>query len=165
MAKSGESEKRMLVCPGKIFRNEAVDMTHEAQFYQFDGFAVGPTGTVTLAHLKGTFTRFIANISGRILKYVFVRVFSIHGAFGRDRCMVWKRLEKKDNGSRWLGGDAASNVLKNAGLDPEKSKVSLLVWHSRHMMVKYGIRIVRLFTPGDIRYNYAFLKINSYESR
>ena len=37
MAKTGATEMRM-INPGKVFRNEATDMTHEAQFYQLDGF-------------------------------------------------------------------------------------------------------------------------------
>jgi phenylalanyl-tRNA synthetase alpha chain len=31
-----------IIVPGKVFRNEATDMTHEAQFYQNEGFASGP---------------------------------------------------------------------------------------------------------------------------
>ena len=53
MAKAGETEKRM-INPGKVFRNESTDQFHEAQFFQYDGFAAGPG--VTLATLKGTFT-------------------------------------------------------------------------------------------------------------
>jgi phenylalanyl-tRNA synthetase alpha subunit len=37
---------------GQSFRNEATDMTHEAEFFQIEGLAVGED--VTLAHLKGT---------------------------------------------------------------------------------------------------------------
>src|SRR5487761_2653900 len=63
MAKDGRMQARM-INPGKVFRNEATDATHEAQFYQLDGFAVGPISTVTLAHLKGTLERFYREYLG-----------------------------------------------------------------------------------------------------
>src|ERR1700722_20081473 len=63
MAQEGITELRM-INPGKVFRNEATDATHEAQFYQLDGFAVGPVGTVTLAHLKGVWTQFYREYIG-----------------------------------------------------------------------------------------------------
>jgi phenylalanyl-tRNA synthetase alpha chain len=49
-----------VIVPGKVFRNEATDATHEAQFHQFEGFYVDKG--VTIGHLKGTleyfFTKF-----------------------------------------------------------------------------------------------------------
>ena len=45
-----------IVVPGKVFRNEATDATHEAQFYQNEGLVVGKD--ITLAHLKGTLEQF-----------------------------------------------------------------------------------------------------------
>src|SRR5665213_145389 len=54
-----EAQKKMgveppyrVIVPGKVFRNEATDMTHEAEFFQIEGLAVGED--VTLANLKGT---------------------------------------------------------------------------------------------------------------
>ncbi|MEK7115566.1 MAG: phenylalanine--tRNA ligase subunit alpha [Patescibacteria group bacterium] len=157
MAKSGESEKRML-CPGKIFRNEATDMTHEAQFYQFDGFAVGPTGTVTLAHLKGTFTRFYREYFGPNTKVRFRPSFF---GFTEPSVEIDVWFETSGKKGQWLemagAGMLHPNVLKNAGLDPEKIQgFAFGLGLERHMMVKYGIPDVRLFHSGDIRFNYAF---------
>ena len=45
-----------IIVPGKVFRNEATDATHEAQFYQIEGLAVAED--VSLAHLKGTLATF-----------------------------------------------------------------------------------------------------------
>src|SRR3989344_6062763 len=70
MAREGLTEMRM-ISPGKVFRNEATDATHEAQFFQYDGFAVGPPGTVTLAHLKGTWLRFYRQYIGSDVKIRF----------------------------------------------------------------------------------------------
>jgi phenylalanyl-tRNA synthetase alpha chain len=42
--------------PGKVFRNEATDMTHEAEFFQIEGLVVEKDAS--LATLKGTLTKF-----------------------------------------------------------------------------------------------------------
>ena len=40
-----------VVVPGKVFRNEAVDATHEAQFHQLEALVVGER--ITMADLRG----------------------------------------------------------------------------------------------------------------
>ena len=48
------------VAMGKVFRNEATDMTHEAEFSQVDGFAIGED--ISLANLRGMLTRFFGEL-------------------------------------------------------------------------------------------------------
>jgi phenylalanyl-tRNA synthetase alpha chain len=66
-AKKSEMDKKLsplaIVVPGKVFRNEATDATHEAQFYQVEGLLVGQG--VTLAHLKGTLETFFTKLFGK----------------------------------------------------------------------------------------------------
>src|SRR3990167_8423865 len=59
----GEYENDMLaiIVPGKAFRNEATDATHEAQFHQVEGLLIGKD--ISLAHLKG------------VLKHLFTELF------------------------------------------------------------------------------------------
>ncbi|HEY4473534.1 MAG TPA: phenylalanine--tRNA ligase subunit alpha [Candidatus Paceibacterota bacterium] len=154
MAKSGETEKRM-INPGKVFRNEATDATHEAQFYQLDGFAVGAPGEVTLANLKGTFERFYREYLGSDAKVRFRPSFF---PFTEPSVEVDAWFEPKQ---AWLemcgGGMLHPNVLKNAGLDPEKVQgFAFGGGLERLLMVKYGISDVRLFHSGDIRFVYGF---------
>ncbi|MDO8481763.1 MAG: phenylalanine--tRNA ligase subunit alpha [bacterium] len=157
LAKSGKTGMRV-INPGKVFRNEATDMTHEAQFYQLDGFAVGPIGLVTLAHLKGTLERFYREYLGESVKIRFRPSF-----FGFTEPSVeidvWFTPPGKE--PRWLEMSGAGmfhpNVLKNAGLDP--SKVQGFAFGGgleRLLMVKYGIPDVRLFHSGDVRFIYGF---------
>jgi phenylalanyl-tRNA synthetase alpha chain len=157
MAQSGTTEMRF-INPGKVFRNEATDATHEAQFYQLDGFAVGPTGSVTLAHLKGVFDTFYREYFGPNTKVRFRPSF-----FGFTEPSVeidvWFQPAGKEG--KWLetagAGMLHPNVLKNAGLDPEKVQgFAFGGGLERLLMVKYGIPDVRLFHSGDIRFNYAF---------
>jgi phenylalanyl-tRNA synthetase alpha chain len=157
LAKSGGTELRV-INPGKVFRNEATDMTHEAQFYQLDGFAVGPAGTVTLAHLKGTLTNFYRQYLGEDAQIRFRPSF-----FGFTEPSVeidvWFTPPGKEG--RWLevmgAGMFHPNVIKNAGLDPEKvAGFAFGGGLERLLMIKYGIPDVRLFHSGDVRFVYGF---------
>ncbi|MFA6503231.1 MAG: phenylalanine--tRNA ligase subunit alpha [Candidatus Paceibacterota bacterium] len=157
MAKTGATEMRM-INPGKVFRNEATDMTHEAQFYQLDGFAVGPAGSVTLAHLKGTFDAFYREYFGPNTKVRFRPSFF---GFTEPSVEIDVWFEPAGKEGKWLetagAGMLHPNVLRNAGLDPEKVQgFAFGGGLERLLMVKYGIPDVRLFHSGDIRFNYAF---------
>jgi len=157
LAKEGGTTMRM-INPGKAFRNEATDATHEAQFYQLDGFAVGPTGAVTLAHLKGTLEHFYREFLGESAKVRFRPSFF---PFTEPSVEVDAWFEPEGKEGKWLemcgAGMLHPEVLKNAGLDP--AKVQGFAWGGgieRLLMVKYGIPDVRLFHSGDIRFVYGF---------
>ncbi len=157
MAKDGRTEARM-INPGKVFRNEATDATHEAQFYQLDGFAVGPAGTVTLAHLKGTLERFYREYLGPQSRVRFRPSFF---GFTEPSVEVDAWFEAPGKEGRWLEVNGAGmlhpNVIHNAGLDP--AKVAGFAFGGgleRILMIKYGIPEVRLFHAGDIRFVYGF---------
>lgn len=157
MAKTGVNEMRC-INPGKVFRNEATDMTHEAQFYQLDGFAVGPTGSITLAHLKGTFDTFYREYFGPNTKVRFRPSFF---GFTEPSVEIDVWFETPGKKGQWLetagAGMLHPNVLKNAGLDPEKVQgFAFGGGLERLLMVKYGIPDVRLFHSGDIRFVYGF---------
>lgn len=157
LAKEGGTRMRM-VNPGKVFRNEATDATHEAQFYQYDGFAVGPTGEITLAHLKGIFEHFYRAYLGPDVR---VRFRPSYFPFVEPGVEVDVWFEAPGKPGAWLemagAGMLHPDVLRHAGLDPEK--VQGFAWGGgieRLLMVKHGIPDVRLFHNGDIRFVHAF---------
>jgi len=157
MAKEGIPSMRALN-PGKVFRNEATDMTHEAQFYQIDGFAAGPPGTVTLAHLKGTFDRFYREYLGPAAKVRFRPSFF---PFTEPSVEIDVWFEPAGKEGRWLEMSGAGmlhpRVFENAGLDPKKVQgFAFGGGLERLMMIKYAIPDVRLFHSGDLRFNYGF---------
>jgi phenylalanyl-tRNA synthetase alpha chain len=157
MAKEGIEEMRM-IAPAKVFRNEATDMTHEAQFFQLDGFAVGPVGSVTLAHLKGTYEQFFKEYLGANAKARFRPSFF---GFTEPSVEVDVWFEPAGKEGRWLevagAGMLHPNVLRNGGLDPEKfGGFAFGGGIERLIMVKHGVPDVRLFHNGDIRFNYGF---------
>ncbi|HEY0010620.1 MAG TPA: phenylalanine--tRNA ligase subunit alpha [Candidatus Paceibacterota bacterium] len=157
LAKEGGTRMRM-VNPGKVFRNEATDATHEAQFYQYDGFAVGPTGEITLAHLKGIFSRFYREYLGEGAQ---VRFRPSYFPFVEPGVEVDVWYEAPGKPGAWLemagAGVLHPEVLRAAGLDPER--VQGIAWGGgieRLLMVKYGIPDIRPFHSGDIRFVHAF---------
>ncbi len=157
MAQEGLESYRA-ISPAKVFRNEATDMTHEAQFYQLDGFAVGPVGTVTLAHLKGMFDQFYREYFGQETKVRFRPSFF---PFTEPSVEVDMWFEAQGKEGRWLemcgAGMLHPNVIKNAGLDPEKvAGYAFGGGLERLIMVKHGVPDVRLFHSGDTRFIHGF---------
>ncbi len=157
MAKNGIEQMRV-IAPSKVFRNEATDMTHEAQFYQLDGFAVGKTGEITLAHLKGTFDQLYSEYLGPNTKVRFRPSFFpfTEPSVEYD---VW--YEPKGKEGRWLemggAGMLHPNVLTSAGLDPKKFQgFAFGGGLERLIMVKHGVDDVRRFHSGDLRFVYGF---------
>lgn len=157
LAREGGTHMAM-VNPGKVFRNEATDATHEAQFYQYDGFAVAPAGEITLAHLKGIFDRFYREYLGEGAR---VRFRPSYFPFVEPGVEVDVWYEAPDREGSWLemagAGMLHPEVLRSAGLDPEK--IAGFAWGGgveRLVMVKHGVPDVRAFHSGDIRFGHAF---------
>ena len=147
-----------MINPGKVFRNEATDMTHEAQFYQLDGFAVGTPGEVTLAHLKGTFQKFYNEYLGTDAK---VRFRPSYFPFVEPGVEIDVWFEAPGKEGRWLEMSGAGmihpGVFEAAGLNPKQVQgFAFGGGLERLLMVKYGIPDVRYFHSGDIRFVYAF---------
>jgi phenylalanyl-tRNA synthetase alpha chain len=160
LAKEGGTRMRRIM-PGKVFRNEATDMTHEAQFYQVDGFAVGPVGEITIANLKWTLTQFYREYLGKDAKIRFRPSFF---GFTEPSVEVDVWFEPLGKEPRWLemagAGMFHSNVISSAGLDPKKVRgFAFGGGLERLLMVKHGIPDVRLFHNGDVRLMYGLEQV------
>jgi phenylalanyl-tRNA synthetase alpha chain len=157
MAKDGKTEMRA-ISPAKVFRNEATDMTHEAQFYQLDGFAVAPVGQITLAHLKGTFEKFYRAYLGENAQVRFRPSFF---GFTEPSVEVDVWYQPKGKEGKWLevagAGMLHPQVIRNAGIDPDQiAGFAFGGGLERLVMVKHGVPDVRGFHNGDIRFVHAF---------
>ncbi len=133
---------------GKVFRNEATDMTHEMQFFQIDGCMIGEN--VTLANMKAVLIEFYKKVLGEGVDIEFRPSF-----FPFTEPSV--EVHAKFNG-KWLemmgGGMIHPNVLRNAGLDPEKVQgFAFGGGLDRIAMIRWNIPDVRLFYQGDLRLN------------
>lgn len=144
---------RMIV-PGKVFRNEATDATHEAQFYQLEGMYIDRG--VHLGHLKGTLEHFFSRFfSGR----TEVRFRPSFFPFVEPGVEVDMRLldgESKLVG-KWIevmgAGMIHPNVLRNCGIDPEVySGFAFGMGIDRLGIMRHGIEDVRDYYTGDLRF-------------
>ena len=138
-----------VVSPGRVFRNEATDATHEAQFYQFDALAIDRTGVITLADLKGTLEYFYQRIFGAGTKIRFRSSFFSFVEPGLEVDIKW--------GGRWLevcgAGMLHPNVFRAAGLNPDEWQgFAFGSTIDRLAMIKYGVEDIRQFYQGDRRF-------------
>jgi phenylalanyl-tRNA synthetase alpha chain len=157
MMKKGILPPYRIIVPGKAFRNEATDASHEAQFYQNEGLVVGEN--ITLAHLRGTLDRFFKEYIGEDAKVRFRPSFF---PFVEPAVEVDLWFPQGDGGKgKWLemlgAGMVHPDVLESAGVDSKKYQgFAFGGGIERVVMIKYGIPDVRLFHSGDLRFNYAF---------
>src|SRR3989338_59933 len=134
-----------VIVPGKVFRNEATDATHEAQFYQVEGLYVDTH--VSLADLKGTLSFFFRKFFGDDVE---IRFRPSYFPFTEPSVEVDMKF-----GGKWLemggAGLVHPNVLKAVNLK-EFTGFAFGVGIDRLLMVKYGIPDIRMFYSGDLRF-------------
>jgi len=136
-----------IIVPGKVFRNEATDATHEAQFFQLEGLAVGEN--VSLANLKWVLTKFFKKFLGPESE---IRFRPSYFPFVEPGLEVDVKY-----GDRWLevvgAGLVHPNVLKNGKIAEKYQGFAFGLGLDRLMMIKYGIPDIRLSYQGDLRLN------------
>lgn len=146
-----------VIVPGKVFRNEATDMTHEAEFFQIEGFAVGED--ITMAHLKGTLERFFKELfKGASVEIRFRPSFFpfTEPSVEVDMRLVGEHVPEKLR-DKWIemmgAGMIHPNVLKNAGIDSEQYRgFAFGMGLDRLAMLRWGIDDVRLMHSADLRF-------------
>lgn len=143
------------IVPGKVFRNEATDATHEAQFFQLEGLMVDRD--VSLAHLKGTLEYFFERFFGGNVEVRFRPSFF---PFVEPGIEVDMRLtgdsapvKLKDKWIEIMGaGMIHPNVLRNAGVDPAVYQgFAFGMGMDRLAVMKYEIDDIRVLYSGDLR--------------
>lgn len=144
--KKGIKPPYKIIAPGKVFRNEATDATHEAQFFQVEGLYIDKN--VSLAQLKGTLEFFFKKFFGPEVEIRFRPSFFPFTEPSAEVDMKWK--------GKWLemagSGLVHPNVLKSVGLDPKVySGFAFGCSIDRPVMVKYGVPDIRMFYGGDLR--------------
>ncbi len=136
-----------IIVPGKVYRNEATDATHEAQFYQFEGLFIGEK--VSLAELKGAMEYFFKRFFGDDVQLRFRPSFFPFVEPGVEVDLLFK--------GKWLevmgAGNVHENVLKMVGLDPDVySGFAFGGGIDRLLMIKYGVDDIRALYSGDLRF-------------
>jgi len=147
-AKSDKKPPFAIIAPGKCFRNEATDATHEMQFYQIEGLLIGEN--INMAHLKGVLSHFYKKILGEETNLRFRPSF-----FPFTEPSIEFDLKYKD---KWIemggAGMVHPKVLENCGIDSNKYQgFAFGPGLERLMVLKYGVSDIRLAYQGDLRIN------------
>ncbi len=143
-----------IIVPGKVFRNEATDATHEAQFYQLEGLYIDKD--VHLGHLKGTLEYFFSRFfSGK----TEVRFRPSFFPFVEPGVEVDMRLLEGSGKlvGKWIevmgAGIVHPNVLRGCNIDPAHySGFAFGMGIDRLGVMKYGVEDVRDYYNGDLRF-------------
>ena len=148
-----------VIAPGRVFRRDTPDPTHNPMFFQVEGLNVDRH--ITLADLKGTLQKFVEMMFGTNLRTRFrpsYFPFTEPSAEVDFSCYVCGgsgcRLCK---GSGWieLGGSGMvhPNVLEKVGIDPEEfSGFAFGLGIDRMAGLMYDIDDIRLLFENDIRF-------------
>ena len=144
------------IAAGKVFRNEATDITHEAEFFQLEGFAVGDD--ITISHLRGTITHFLSEMFGGSAEVRFRPSFFpfVEPGLEVDMRLSGEQVPEKLR-DRWIeiggAGMIHPNVLKNCGVDAEKYRGFAFGFGiDRIAILKWSIEDIRLMHSADLRF-------------
>lgn len=145
-----------IIAPGRVFRNEATDATHEAQFFQAEGLCIDRG--VSLAHLKGVLEHFFSAFFERDIT---VRFRPGYFPFVEPGVEVDMLFTRKDGTTAWIevmgAGMVHPTVLRAGGVDPEVySGFAFGFGIERLVMIATGVDDVRLFHTSDLRFVHQF---------
>ena len=147
-----EGKAIAVAVPGRVYRNEDVDATHEHTFYQCEGVYVSKN--CTLGNMLGILREFFEKYYGQKLN-----IKTQPGYFPFTEPSLEFLIEKPASlggkGDGWLEmlgcGMIHPNVLKNAGIDP--TKYQGFAWGGgidRLVMLRYGLNDVRNFEAAKL---------------
>ena len=148
-----------IICPGRVYRSDAVDATHSPIFHQIEGLVVDKN--ITMSDLKGVLDVFAKQVFGPDTKTKFrphhfpftepsaevdVSCAICHG----EGCRVCSH-------TGWIeilgAGMVHPKVLEYCGIDPEVySGFAFGMGLDRITNLKYGIDDIRLLFENDIRF-------------
>ncbi|MFW0837897.1 MAG: phenylalanine--tRNA ligase subunit alpha [Candidatus Komeilibacteria bacterium] len=147
------------IFPGKCFRYEATDASHDSTFYQLEGLMIDKN--ITIANLIAVMKELLRSVFHKDVKvrqrpgyFPFVEPgfeLDINCLIcGGKGCSVCKQ-------SGWLEllpcGLVHPEVLKAGGLDPDEwTGFAFGLGLTRLVMMRYGIDDIRLLESGDLRF-------------
>jgi len=148
-----------VVVPGKVYRYEATDATHETMLYQIEGLAVDEN--ITLADLKGALFEFARRLFGEERRVRFrcdYFPFVEPGVEMAIDCFVCGGSGcRLCSGTGWIeilgAGMVHPDVLRRVNYDPEiYTGFAFGLGVERIAMLRYGIEDIRLFYSNDLRF-------------
>ncbi len=136
-----------IISPGKVYRHEATDASHDFEFNQLEGLLIDKN--ISVANFKYVIEEFFKRFFRQILEIRFRPSYFpfVEPGFEIDLNLNGKWLEMMG------AGMVHPQVLENAGLNSS-------IWQGfafgmgieRLAMIKYKIPDIRLFRAGDLRF-------------
>jgi len=142
-----------IIVPGRVYRRDNADATHNPTFHQIEGLYVDKG--VTVGDLKGTVEFVFKELMGSDVKIRFRPHYFSYTEPSYE--IDFTNTLVKKMGKDWLEiagcGMVHPQVFENVGYDPE-------VWTGwafgfgieRIAMLRYGINDIRLFYENDVRF-------------
>ena len=142
-----------IIAPGRVYRRDNADATHNPTFHQIEGLYVDKN--VTMSDLKGTVEFVFKELMGSDVKLRFRPHYFSYTEPSME--IDFTNALVKKLGKDWLEiagcGMVHPQVFANVGYDPE-------VWTGwafgfgieRIAMLRYGINDIRLFYENDVRF-------------
>lgn len=150
-----------IIVPGRVYRNESTDATHEAQFHQCEALVVGEN--ISLANLKHTLLQFFKEFYGDDSVQIRFRPgyfpFVEPGVEVDVSCLRCGGKEGEEcnicKSSGWIevlgSGMVHPDVLRAGGVDPERYQgFAFGMGIERLVMMRYGVDDIRDFYDGNI---------------
>ena len=136
-----------VIVPGKCYRYEATDSTHEWHFHQIEGLVVGKN--ISFSDLKGALYELARRIFGPTRKVRFRCDFFPFVEPGVDMSIDWK--------GEWIeilgAGMVHPKVFEGVGYDPNVySGFAFGMGPERIAMLRYDIEDIRQFFSNDLRF-------------
>ena len=142
-----------IIAPGRVYRRDNADATHNPTFHQIEGLYVDKN--VTVSDLKGTVEFVFKELMGPDVKLRFRPHYFSYTEPSMEIDFTNSLVKKL--GKDWLEiagcGMVHPQVFENVGYDPE-------VWTGwafgfgieRIAMLRYGVNDIRLFYENDVRF-------------
>lgn len=148
-----------IIVPGRVFRYEATDASHDTTFYQVEGLLVDKE--ISLSHLKGVMQEFLTRLFN---KEVVVRFRPGYFPFVEPGleldfgCLICdKKGCRACKNTGWIefmgAGMVHPNVLRAGGINPDEYQGWAFGFGlTRLVMMRYQIPDIRLLFGGDVRF-------------
>ncbi len=145
-----------IIVPGRVYRYEATDASHETQFYQLEGLMVDKI--ISIANFKSIIEHFFSRLFREPME---VRLRPSYFPFTEPSFEVDMRpkkgAENREQRIDWIeisgAGMVHPNVFKAVGYNPKQWQgFAFGMGIDRIAMLKYKIPDIRLFHSGDLRF-------------
>ena len=148
-----------IIAPGRVFRYEATDASHDSTFHQVEGLLIDEN--ISLSHLKGVMAEFLTRLFGQKVKVRFRPGYFPFVEPGLEldfSCLLCSgsgcRVCKHSGWIEFMGaGMVHPNVLKAGGIDSDKYQGWAFGFGlTRLVMMKHRITDIRYLMNGDLRF-------------